>query len=482
MTVLVLDIGSSSIRALLFDDRARLIEGAIATETQQFQTEPTGAATLDVLAVQTRVERCIDRILEHPAARAIRAVSVDTLVGNVLGISEESAPRTPVYTYADTRSAPDVEQLRARVDAEKKHQDTGCLLHTAYLPARLHWLRRVASEVFVAVDRWIDLGTYLYHQWFGPVPVSYSVASWNGLLNRSTLTWDSEWLEILGISERNLPPLADYAPCSYVLNDLYARRWPALRDVPWCLPVGDGAAANVGSGCVSPARVALTVGTTAALRIMTDAPLPPVPPGLWSYRVDREHHLIGGATSEGGNIFHWLTSTLRLPPNAELEQMLQSLEPDSHGLTFLPLLAGERSPGWATDATGIIGGLRLSTSPVEIAQAALEGVAHRLALIFEQLAGLCDDGVELVASGGALAASPAWAQMIANALNRPLLLTSDPELTARGSAILALRALGLADLDDFPPTIARVVQPQAEAARKMAEARARQQALYAVWV
>jgi gluconokinase len=198
-----------------------------------------------------------------------------------------------------------------------------------------------------------------------------------------------------------------------------------------------------------------------------------VPRGLWSYRIRADLHLIGGATSEGGSIFEWVRNTVRLPDDAE--EQLRAAPPDSHGLTFLPLLAGERSPGWAADATGVIDGLRLSTTPLDILQAALEGVALRLALIDEQLG----DDQAVIVSGRALVASPAWAQMIANALDRPLMFSNEREITARGTAILALSALDSRPLSDFPLEITHTVEPQPQAVPVMRAARARQEALYA---
>ncbi len=259
------------------------------------------------------------------------------------------------------------------------------------------------------------------------------------------------------------------------LSDAYARRWPMLRDVPFALAVGDGAAANVGSGAVHPDTAALTVGTTAALRRVSLENLPLVPRGLWSYRIDSARHLIGGATNEGGNIFRWVRETLQLTDRASLEAELLKRAPDSHHLTFLPLLAGERSPGWRLDATGTIHGLHLATAPIDIAQAALESVALRLAMIASQFE---SPAKTIVASGGALQHSQAWVQMMADALALPITLLAEDELTARGAAILLLAAAGYA-LADFPPRHASIVRPREAGIVALKAARERQAELYA---
>lgn len=477
MTVLVLDIGSSSARALLYNDAAQIVPGALVQHKYQMETSPPGAATLDAAILRRVVETCVDEILSHPAAVGIRAVGMATFVGNVLGVDGDGQPITPIYLYADTRCDADVELLRDSVDPAAVHQRTGCRLHTAYHPARLHWLARTEPALFERVRLWTDFAGYLYHHWLGENACSYSVASWSGLLNRAALTWDTEWLSLLpGVTAAALPPLADYDHALAGLRPDYASRWPALRDVPFCLAIGDGAAANVGSGCVTPSAIALSLGTTGALRISLPAQnvVPPVPSGLWSYRITRNLHLLGGATSEGGNLYRWARETLQLP--ADFLDTVADQPIDGHGLTVLPLLAGERSPGWAGDATGAIHGLRLSTSPLDIAQAMLESLAIRLSLVYAQVRECAPEDAVIIASGGAL--SPYLAQLIADAFNRPVQVTANTEITSRGVALLTLRAAGIHLPLDSPPDVAYTEQPRPHAVQQMQIARARQQRLY----
>ncbi len=182
--------------------------------------------------------------------------------------------------------------------------------------------------------------------------------------------------------------------------------------------IGDGAAANIGSGCISPCQVALTMGSTTAIRAIVEQPTQHVPNGLWCYRVDRRRSLAGGALSEGGSLFAWLKNVLRLTDPAELEAELNSLPPDGHGLTVLPFLAGERSPGWQGHARATIHGISQATTALEILQAGMEAVAGRIALVFEILAALLPEDLQIVAGGGAIHNSPAWLQIITDVLGR----------------------------------------------------------------
>lgn len=475
MIILSIDVGSSSVRAALFDEDACLIADSVSSQSYQFDTDSSGAVTIAAERLRRMVEQCIDNTLLHPRASELAGVAMATFVGNLLGLDASWQPVTPVFTYADTRAAPDAEALKNTLSPFDIHQRTGCPLHSAYLPARFAWLSRQAKT---AATQWVDFATWLYMTWFGRlVPCSYSIATWSGLCNRFTLEWDQECLAMSGVADAMLPMLADYNTTQTGLSVAYAQRWPALKDVPFFLAVGDGAAANLGSGCTSPQHIALTLGTTAALRMVTEQTLTPLPAGLWNYKVTRDLNLIGGATTEGGSIFQWARSTLSLEASEALDAALSARPADIHGLTVLPLLAGERSPGWRADATGNIVGLRLSTTPLDILQALLESVALRLAIIFDQLLPFASTDAAIMAAGGAVQASPAWAQIITNALNRPVHLITEPEMTLRGVTLLALNALAKAPL--FKP--ARTTQcllPQVEAVQRLREAGARQQALY----
>ena len=509
--ILTLDIGTSSTRALIFDQKARPLPGCLAQIINHLQTTADGGAFFGAEQILKNTVAVIDQVLEKagPAADRIGGVTMSTFVSNVMGASADGQAVTPIYTYADTRNAPDAAQLRQELGADgqqKAHDRTGCLVHTSYLPARFRWLQRVEPSQLAQADHWLSIGEYLLWRFTGRRLASYSVASWTGLLDRRQLIWDPEWLGQLPLSAEQLSPLGDVDEPLVGLESAWAERWPALANVPWFPTIGDGAAANLGSGCGSlhpveasstdnkndkskdkaAARfLALTIGTTGAMRTVIDADLAaktPTPDGLWLYRIDRQRALLGGATTEGGNLYAWLRQTLHLPEPAQIEAALAGRTPDSHGLTILPFVAGERAPGWDDDARASLLGFTLNTAPLDIVQAGLEAIAHRFALIFERIQSSLpqdDAPLRIMASGGALLSSPVWMQMMADSLGQPIVPLDEQEISARGLAVLGLEKLGvIGDAAELAPQTDPALAPQPAHHAIFQSARARQVLIY----
>jgi gluconokinase len=458
--ILVIDIGSSSTRAALYDAAARLVPGTLVQAQSTLYVAADGTAEDDPAAVLDRVARCIDgvRTIAGRHAQQIAAVGCATYVANVLGTDAAGQPITPIYTYADTRSAAAARTLRAQFDETEIWQRTGCPLRTSYLPALFTWLAQTQPHVLGSVHRWMSVGEWLFQVLFGRSAVTSSAASWTGLLNRTSLTWDHDLLAKLPIRREQLGTVVDVSEPSVGLRAPWATRWPALRAIPWFGALGDGAAANVGSGCTSSDRIALSIGTTGALRT-TPPSVPIIPPGLWCYRVDHAMPLLGGATSEGGNVLTWALRTLQVDLQ-ELQRHLLDPTRANHGLIVLPFIAGERGPGWAGDVRATITGISTATSALDIARAALEGVTYRWARIAELLRRVLDTSPTIVVSGGAIQHLPSWAQLIADALGLPVMQSSEAEATCRGIALLALQSLGaIPSLEARPAVLGVVAEP-----------------------
>jgi gluconokinase len=461
--VLALDIGTSSVRGALYDETGTQVEGTQARITRSLSTTFDGGAELDTEAAIEQTVRTIDEVLArsaHLKAR-IETVSISCFWHSLVGVNAEGRPLTPVIGWADTRAARYAEELKRRLSEAAAHARTGCRFHPSYWPARFLRLREEEPVIYRSVRRWMTFAEWLSATLLDETEMSVSMAAGTGLLNLNSCRWDEETLEATGVTPEQLPAIAAEHKPSGRLKEEYARRWPGLRDALWFPAIGDGAANNIGAGCTTRARLALMIGTSGAMRALwTGEPPNDIHPALWCYRADRSRMVMGGALSDGGGLYNWMTDalSLNLDPK-EMESALSSLQPDAHGLTVLPFWAGERSVNWSTNARGAILGLTMHTRPLEILRAAMEAISYRFALIARALS-TCAPQSEIVASGGALSASPLWSQMLADVLGRPVYLSSVAEASSRGACLLALEARGLLkSIEDAPAPFIHVYEP-----------------------
>lgn len=468
--VLALDVGSSSVRAILHDGRGSPI-GPGAHQPYQPRVGADGKAEVPAPTLLRLTERTIDEALRG-CREEVAAIGASTFWHGLVGLTGYR-PQTPVWLWSDSRSWPQAERLRRRPDADALWQRTGCPLHPSYWPAKLLW----AASTGCTAERWCSFGDLLQQRLTGELATSLSMASGTGLLRLRAPAWDEQMLELAGVAPAQLPAIDDQP---LPLLKRHARRWPQLASARWVPAAGDGALANLGSGCVDPARRALTVGTSGALRATTTDLPDRLPLGLWAYRLDSRRFIVGGSFSNGGNFHAWALANLRVDA-ARLDRELERGRPAERGLVVLPLLAGERSPGFANHASGAIAGLTLATTAEDIARGGMEAIAIDFARV-DQLLDQAVPGAELlVGSGAALLGSRGWLRVFADAIGKPLVRGRAPEASARGAAIRALEHLGVS-IDHSRATAGRTFTPDAGAHAAYQVQAQRQAALYDVWV
>ena len=296
-------------------------------------------------------------------------------------------------------------------------------------------------------------------------------------MDRARGAWWTEILDRLSVHPGQLSPIvADDQPTGR-LAGAAARRWPAFAHLDWFAAWGDGACGNVGLGATGPGQAALMIGTSGAIRIVIRDPAPRIAPGLFAYRLGAST-VVGGQLSEGGGTVASISRLLRRSP-ASLERTAANLAPDGHGLTILPYVHGERGLGYHDGARGVLAGLDPESGAPAIYRALLEAIAYRFAALDERLSTLLAAPPAITASGGALARSPLWAQIVADSLGRDIALALAVEASCRGAALLALRGAGLfRDLEAVPTPRTRTIRWDPERAARYRAGRARQEELY----
>ena len=385
------------------------------------------------------------------------------------------------------------------------YQNSGTPLHSSYALAQLRVLYNTHPSLCGRIHAWQSISNLVIARWTGQkekggvrdLAFSYSEASWTGLLNFRTCRYEELALSLLpSDSCREALPrhLCDFDECLSEWASEYASKWPQLSHACLYLGLGDGASANIGSKCCVPYRIACTVGTSAAARVCIPFPLIQqqeqqeeqqaqnaflqVPHGLFCYRIDRHHILLGGALTDGGSVIEWIRQLLNLEDPQDFDACMQRVETalarrvemiqqDADAsciLTTVPFLSGERSTGYRGGTTGVMYGLTRETTALDLVQSCLEGVTLRLGAIVQRIQQVLDNArtatttatttvvdPQIIVSGKALEVNQVWRQMISDCTGLNVFLdTETVEGTSRGVALM-LRTV-LAD-DSSPPSL-----------------------------
>lgn len=479
--ILALDIGTSSVRAALYNHAGNVLPRTMVKNERTLTATDEGGAEIDADEAFEQVVAAIDDVL-HKAERVkgdIGYVASCSFWHSLVGIAANGRPTTKAYGWADTQSRDHVETLRKKFDETAVHNRTGARFHSSFWPAKLLWLRKEFPAVWGKTAQWLSLSDLVALRLFGAAKTGVSMASATGIFDMRSCSWDAELSRFLKIRQANLPEIVSDDAQTFTLIGKFAKRWPRLTAARWFPSIGDGAANNIGAGCVKKSKAALMIGTSGAMRVAYKGKPPDkIPDGLWCYRIDRKRVIMGGALSDGGGLYRWLKDNLRLGKDNTVEAEIAKRPPAGHGLTFLPFLAGERSTGYHEDASGAVIGLRTSSDTIDIVQAALESVAYRFAEIFDQLDKIAKIR-EIVASGGALRESPVWTQIIADVLGRDLSLPDTREASSRGAVLLALETIG--KIQTMTPLKGKKFSPDKKRNKIYGKERVQHEAVYSMF-
>lgn len=475
--VLAIDVGSSSVRATLYDAAGRPRRGAFARVRYAPDVDGRGTVSVPVERLIAALDEAIEGLVARAAADLprVQGIGMSCFLHSAAALDRAGRPISPLLTWADTTSAPAAADLRAGVDAARLWGETGAPIHASYWPAKIVRLRTLAGA---RVQAFAGAPELLWRHLTGEWGVDLSLASGTGLLDRASGAWHEALLGALDLPAAALPGIRPPGAAAPVAGPA-AARWPALAGRPCFAPWSDAWCGNLGLGAASGGPAALQVGTSGAVRVVAGDPVPSLPRGLFAHRLPDGTALVGGQLSEGGGVAAAVATLLGGSPRT-FEHLAAALPPDGHGLTVLPFLAGERGPGYHAEARGTVTGLSLATRPEELYLATVESIALRFAELDERLSGAIGRQPDVVASGGALARSSLLPQLIAAALGRPIRLSAEGEASARGAALLALAALGVVDGPaGVQPPPSTTIEPETARVAAYRRARERQGEFYA---
>ncbi|MDR7301765.1 gluconokinase [Haloactinomyces albus] len=478
--VLGIDLGTTATKVVAADR-----EGVVLNQTKrenELRTDKLSEAVQDAEAVRdsaiAAVAECVSWAQDN--GHRIAGLSFSAAMHTLLGLDAAGKPVTPAFNWADTRAAEVAANLRADSDrATELHRTTGTPVHTQSVMVKLAWLTGERTGLAEGVVHWCTLKDFVVGAFVDEFVTEHSIASGSGLQDMHRLEWQEEALRVAGIRADQLPELK--APTDVLpLAPQTAKVTGLAEGLPVVLGGGDGPLGNLGVGATNPGVAGLSLGTSGALRVVSDHPSVDVRCRTFSYVLGDGLWVIGGAVSNGAVVGEWAAETFGVDLGTLLDEALD-VAPGAEGLIALPYLLGERAPWWEPGLTGSLVGLRRFHGRAEITRAITEGVAQQLALVRDAVR---DTGAQVRAvraTGGGFR-SRVWAEVLAAALDIELELAEGSSGSGLGAVLLGWRALGELDsLEEAASLVrpTRTVPPNRDAARLMAQRRPRIEKIHA---
>jgi len=441
--MLGIDVGTTSVKVLAADIEGENILAKSATYSlHQPQDGYREQDPRELLEATHRTVNAVMAQLDQPVA----GVSFSTAMHSLLAVDEGGNPITPMLTWADTRSQSYAERLRASPLGDIIYQQGGAPIHAMLPLCKIAWLRDHQPAVFKRTYKFLSFKEWLLYQWVGEYVVDYSMATATGLFNQETLNWNEEALSFAGIDTQQLSKPVSTTHVLEGLNSEIAGSTGLPTDIPIVVGASDGCLANLYASGMNPNEATLSLGTSGAIRLISQNVTPDKQMRIFNYLLTEDHHVLGGPTNNGGIILNWLHDNLYHSQCSYEEVLTQAarVEPGTDRLVCLPYFHGERAPFWNERIQGGYFGVDPDHTVDYFARAALEGVVYNMFSIgqgLEEAAGSFD----AIWADGGVTRSDFMVQLVADVFDKPVYVAESHHGVAEGAIMLGSYALNLVD-------------------------------------
>jgi gluconokinase len=437
--VMGLDIGTTSVKACLFTTNGKLI--AEVEKMNSFHYPQAGWVEQDPHEIERGAVQAIREVAQKAAIekKELIGIGFSAAMHSLICVNAEGTAISPALIWADGRSYREAEQVTESM-GDEVYFKTGTPIHPMTPFVKLLWMKENNYNAYHHAMYFMSIKEYLLQSWFGVRVIDYSMASATGLFNPTTLDWDPLLLEKAGIHSHQL---SEIVPPTKILKGLHnhiANEMGIESNLPFVVGATDGPLANLGIGAILPGEVAVSVGTSGAIRQFAQGVKISENRETFCYSFTAEDTIIGGPTNNGGIALQWLKDLLSFEGN--FEQFLQEAEkvaPGAEGIVFLPYLNGERAPIWNSRAKGNFYGVSVTHKKEHFIRAVLEGITFNLYQIGKALERLAGPPEKLYVNGG-LARSPLWLQMMADVFEAEIFVSESHHSAAWGAVWTALVA------------------------------------------
>jgi len=443
--VIGVDLGTGSAKAIAMNASGEITDTAqvsypILEPQPGYQEQPAD----QIWDAFLRCISAITRQLKEPP----RAISLSSAMHSVIPVDATGKPLMNTIIWADNRSASIARKLHQMPVAKNIYEETGTPIHAMTPLCKLLWIREHEQAIFRNTAKFVSVKEYIWHKLFRVYEADYSIASATGLMNIEKLTWNETSLNTAFIRQTQLSTLVNTDHRRRCTDESLLREMGVSADTDFFIGASDGCLANVGSFATEDGHVALTIGTSGAIRVTASRPMLNFKSMTFNYRLNESTYVCGGPINNGGIALKWYAEKVlqkKLETTDDYAQLLSALKttpPGAEGLTFLPYVVGERAPIWNSQACGVLFGMRTYHNQTDFTRAVVEGISMSLYDIAQNMIETGLDIRQVNVSGG-FVHSDLWLQLLADLFGKRICLINTADASATGAAFLAMKALGM---------------------------------------
>ncbi len=419
MNFLGVDYGTTSVKAVLFDDKFN----TLSSVTEDYTLKTKGNI------VEFEAEKYWDifqkSLSEVQKISSVDALSIDTQCETLILTDEHGTPVRDAIVWLDNRATEEAKIIEEKFGAKKVYEITGQPEVTATWPAcKLLWVKRNEPEIWAKTKKIFLLEDYILYKLTGKFVSEKTLQSSSLYFNINNGSWWNEMLDFIGVSGSKLPTLMD--------RGVYVGDYEGIKIITSAM---DQVAGAIGAGVVKKGTVSEMTGTTMAIFVPTDTVPPYNPDSIvpCHYNFDNSYCLLSWS-STAGMALKWFKNTfLKDKTFDELNIIAKDIAPGCDGVVFLPYLCGSTMPKYNPDARGSFTGITPEHTVGHFVRSIMESIA---CILKSNLDYLNVPVSEIRAMGGG-ANSSLWCSIKADITGKTLVTLKNKETACLGSAILA---------------------------------------------
>lgn len=372
------------------------------------------------------------------AATDVRAVGLCGQLDGCIAVDASGTALSPCLTWMDRRATAEIEDI----PPDLIRRECGLVCDPSHLAAKARWLLRHLS-LDTPIARFHQPVSYMVEQLTGTAIIDHALASTSMLYSLSRRRYDDALVEWFGLSEAQLPPVAEAEDRAGTLNHRGAALTGLQEGVPVAVGTGDDFGTPLGAGFNAPGRVAIVLGTGEVIGGLHPTPLQDESGLLETHAYPGGAFFIENPGWLSGGAISWLCQLLGIPDLDSLNALAADVPAGAEGVTFIPALTGAMAPEWRPAARGCFYGLTPAHGRGHMIRAVLEGCAFAMRDVVDRLDQLGVAARSLLLTGGG-AHSRLWAQIRADVVQRPVEVPHRVDTAPIGAALLATVACGMA--------------------------------------